>query len=156
MDLWRDPAFATLSPRATKLFLDLAGQYNGYNNGDLSLARSLLKDRGWTSHDMLNRARDELLERRILVETRKGGRNRCSLYALTCYEINDCKGKLDAGRYVRKIDAGVRRAVARIGGTDTSVGGTNANIEHTRPVAGATISGGRIHAHARANNMTSR
>ena len=48
--------FRTLSPRATKYVVDLASQYNGRNNGDLSAPLSQMKDRGWNSSDQLFKA----------------------------------------------------------------------------------------------------
>ena len=40
-----------LSPRATKLLIDLLAQYRGYNNGDLCAPLSLMRERGWNSSD---------------------------------------------------------------------------------------------------------
>lgn len=87
--------FATLSPRATKLFIDMAIQYNGHNNGDFSCVWRRMRTRGWTSCDQLAKAKAELLERGFIELTRQGGRNRCNLYALSIWPIDECKGKLD-------------------------------------------------------------
>jgi len=89
------PAFATLSPRATKLLLDIATQYRGKNNGDFCATLKTLKERGWNSSDQLSKALKELKERGLIVVSRQGGRNLCSLYAITWQPIDDCKGKLD-------------------------------------------------------------
>ena len=91
----KHPAFATLTPRATKLLLDLATQYRGKNNGDLSMPLSQMQNRGWNSSDQLQKAKNELTERGFIVVSRQGGRNKCSLYAITWQPIDDCKGKLD-------------------------------------------------------------
>ena len=93
--LLQHPAVATLSKRATKLLIDLAAQYRGKNNGDLSATLTTLKKRGWKSSDQLFKARDELIERGLIIVTRQGGRNLCNLYAITWQPIDDCKGKLD-------------------------------------------------------------
>ncbi len=93
--LLNHPAMAKLSTRATKLLIDLATQYRGKNNGDLSATLTTLKKRGWKSSDQLFKARDELIDRGLIIVTRQGGRNLCNLYAITWQPIDDCKGKLD-------------------------------------------------------------
>ena len=87
--------FYSLPPNALKLLIDLYSQYNGYNNGDMSMAWSIVKKRGWKSRDTLNRARKDLLKSGFIVETRMGGRNKPTLYAITFLNIDECKGKLD-------------------------------------------------------------
>ena len=87
--------YARLSAPAVKLMLDLYGQYKGSNNGDFTMAWSMMKKRGWRSKDTLYRARDELIERRFVIKTRQGGKHRCSLYAVTWQPIDACNGKLD-------------------------------------------------------------
>ena len=87
--------FKTLSTRATKLLVDIAAQYRGNNNGDLSATLSLMRDRGWNSSDQLNKAKKELVEKDVLRVARQGGLNKCNLYALTWFPIDECKGKLD-------------------------------------------------------------
>ncbi len=88
-------SFRTLSPRATKLLIDIAAQYRGCNNGDLCAPLSVMKKRGWKSSDQLFKARKELLDRGLILTSRQGGLNKCSLFALTWFQIDDCKGKLD-------------------------------------------------------------
>ena len=87
--------FRTLSPRATKLLIDIAAQYRGNNNGDLSATLSLMKKRRWNSNDQLDKAKKELIKQDVIQLTRQGGRNKCNLYALTWFPIDECKGKLD-------------------------------------------------------------
>lgn len=87
--------FISLSPRATRLLIDLGLQFNGHNNGDLCAAMSLMKKRGWTSNDQLNKAKKELIEKKLILLTRQGGKKRANLYAITWQPIDDCKGKLD-------------------------------------------------------------
>ena len=87
--------FKTLSPRATKLVMDLAAQYRGHNNGDLCAPLSLMRKRGWNSSDQLHKAKKELIEKDVIWVTRQGGLNKANLYALTWFPIDECKGKLD-------------------------------------------------------------
>ena len=89
------PKFVSLRPRAVKLLLDIAAQYNGRNNGDLCAPLSVMRKRGWKSNDQLFKARNELLDRELILTSRQGGLNKCSLFALTWFQIDDCKGKLD-------------------------------------------------------------
>jgi len=87
--------YIELSMPAKVLLWEFCYQYNGYNNGDLCAAFSVLKERGWRSKGTLARAIDELKERQWVIVSRQGGRNQCSLYALTFQAIDECKGKLD-------------------------------------------------------------
>ena len=89
------PNYARLSLSARALLLELIGQFNGMNNGDLSCAYGILQPRGWKSRTTIEKARLELETLGWIVLTRRGGRNRCSLYALTFYAIDECRGKLD-------------------------------------------------------------
>ncbi len=77
-----------------KLLVDLARQYNGRNNGDLSAALSLLRPFGWSSPDTVGNALRELRHYGFLLLTRQGGLFGPSLYALTWHAIDDCGGKL--------------------------------------------------------------
>ena len=87
--------FRTLSCRATKLLIDLLAQYRGYNNGDLCAPLSLMRERGWNSSDQLQKAKNEVIEKDVIIVTRQGGLNKCSLYAVTWFQIDECNGKLD-------------------------------------------------------------
>lgn len=89
-------AYLGLSAHARMLLLDLLAQYRGDNNGDLCMAWKVMRPRGWKSEETLHKAKRELLEACLMVETRKGYRpNKCSLYALTWFALDDCGGKLD-------------------------------------------------------------
>lgn len=93
---WLDSQeFGDLSSDATKLFLDLARQYRGNNNGDFQATWKLMRLRGWTSAAALARAKQELCERGWAIVTRQGGRHKCSLYALTVWAVDACNGKHD-------------------------------------------------------------
>ena len=87
--------FRCLSPRATKLAIDIAAQYRGSNNGDLCAPLSLMRDQGWNSSDQLDKAKKELVRKDVIRVARQGGLNKCNLYALTWFPIDECKGKLD-------------------------------------------------------------
>lgn len=95
------PLFLALSPHALKLLLDVAAQYRGDNNGDLSAAWKLMQPRGWRSEATLHKAKHELLATGFLFEARKGYRpNVCSLFALTWFVLDDSE-KFDAGAKAR-------------------------------------------------------
>jgi len=94
-DVMEHETFMSLSPRATKLLMDIASQYRGNNNGDLCAPFKLMKKRGWNSSDQLNRAKKELVSSGLVMVSRQGGLNKASLYALTWFSIDECNGKLD-------------------------------------------------------------
>ena len=48
-----------------------------------------------TVRDQLAKAKKELIKQDVIHLTRQGGRNKCSLYALTWFPNDECKGKLD-------------------------------------------------------------
>lgn len=84
-----------LSHMAAHLLDNLVAQYNGNNNGDLSAAPKIMKLYGWTSQGSVYAALTELLAQGFIEQTRQGGRNKCSLYALTWIAMDECGGKLD-------------------------------------------------------------
>lgn len=87
-------AYLGLSAHGRMLLWDLAAQYRGDNNGDMCAAWKLMRPRGWKSEETLNNAKKELLGACLIVETVKGARpNKCSLYALTWYALDDCDGR---------------------------------------------------------------
>lgn len=90
-------AFQACGHMAKALLLELMFQHNGANNGHIRLSRSWLAGRGWSSVCGINRARDELLACRLIVQTRHGGlRNGSHCYALTWLAITNYAG-LDIG-----------------------------------------------------------
>ncbi len=91
----RSESCAKLTPYQAKLLLELVAQYRGNNNGDLCATWSLMRKRGFSSKDTLNKAIKGLLERDWIEISRRGGRNRAQLYALTFYAVDHCNGKLD-------------------------------------------------------------
>ena len=87
--------FKTLSPRATKFLMDLLAQFRGNNNGDLCATLKTMRERGWNSSDQLHKAKNELIEKDVIIVARQGGLNKANLYAVTWFPIDECKGKLD-------------------------------------------------------------
>ena len=88
-DLLSSPHFYSLSGNAQKVFNYLAGQYRGGNNGNLSCPKSAAELLNMTQLTM-RRALKELEDAEFLIVSRQGGKNQCSLYALTCFRIDDC------------------------------------------------------------------
>ena len=96
LSVLRSRAYIKASPYGRTLLMDLVLQYRGDNNGDLCAAWKLMKPRGWRSEATLHKAKRELLELGLIVETRKGWRpNKASLYAVTWADLDHCGGKLD-------------------------------------------------------------
>ena len=91
--VFRSEEFGRLNGWDLKLLVELAGSFNGYNNGNLSCAYSVLKERGWRSNGTLTDSRRRLIEAGWIVTTRHGGRHRCALFALTWLPIDPCEGK---------------------------------------------------------------
>lgn len=90
-NLWKG-----LSAHEVKLLFDLSYQYNGKNNGNLTAAHSLLRDRTWAS-STLARTLNSLINRGLVVVTRQGWKQRGkpTLLALTWYGIDDPPLKVD-------------------------------------------------------------
>jgi hypothetical protein len=90
--VFESPAFTALSPHACKLLLELAGQYRGDNNGDLTVAWSVVSKRGWRSRTTLWRAKSELIGAGFVYVTRKGRMpSTCELMALTWFPLDVSK-----------------------------------------------------------------
>ena len=94
------PEFGQLSGNAVKLLLELARQYRPGKNGDLSIPWSMLSLRGWRSKATVQAAKLELLVAGWIIETRKGGKNMCSLFALTYYPVDESPKHLEPGTTV--------------------------------------------------------
>jgi hypothetical protein len=88
--------FIELSAHGVSLLIDVAQQYNGYNNGDLCASMSIMKQRGWTSNDTLSKRLKELVGRGWILKSRTGGLGMGpDLYAITWQPIDECNGKID-------------------------------------------------------------
>ena len=93
--VFESPAFTALSPHACKFLLELAGQYRGNNNGNLTVAWSVVSKRGWKSRTTLWRCKSELIEAGFVYVTRKGHMpSTCELLALTWFAL-DVSPKFD-------------------------------------------------------------
>lgn len=87
------PAYQRLSHTARSLLLEVARQFMGKNNGQLTLSRKRLATRGWKSADVIDRAKRELLKEGFIFETVKGHRpNKASWYALTWQTLDHHTG----------------------------------------------------------------
>jgi hypothetical protein len=89
VSILNNPNFMKLSPRATKLIVDLMSFYNGFNNGDITPAMTMMKPRGWTSNSNLTLALRELSYYGFVLITRQGYKGVCTLIALTMYPIDE-------------------------------------------------------------------
>lgn len=89
--------FTSLSGSALKVFLHLATQFNGKNNGDLSATLGDVRASGVRSSSTLTAAIAELLQKNLIICTRAGRfmkpGGRCALYAMTWMPVDDCNGK---------------------------------------------------------------
>lgn len=90
-------AYQSLSYPASKLLIEVARQYVRNNNGRMLLSGRHLATRGWRSKDVIERARRELLDAKLIYQTVQGHRpNKASWYALTWYTLDKLEG-YDAG-----------------------------------------------------------
>lgn len=86
-------AFKGASYPAKALLFDLIRQHSGSNNGHLHLSFAWLETRGWKSRDVIQRAKAELMQRELLIQTRQGGLNiGASYFAVTWLRISNFVG----------------------------------------------------------------
>lgn len=97
VEVIRAPQFWGLSGNAVKVLIYLLAQYTGSNNGNLSAIQcgETAAEIGIGSDKTLRQAITELKNKGFITVSRQGGRNRCSLYALTFFAVDDCNGELD-------------------------------------------------------------
>jgi hypothetical protein len=67
------PAYTGATPTAKALLCELMRQHDGKNNGRFHLAHTWLAARGWPSKSTVEKARGELIERGLIVQTKQGG-----------------------------------------------------------------------------------
>jgi hypothetical protein len=96
VDLLRAEVFRTLPAHATRLFVAFLGQLSmaqggPKNNGDLSAPIKTMREQwGFRSSVTLHKAKQELLDRGLIVQTRMGAfPSTCALYAVTFYGLNE-------------------------------------------------------------------
>jgi hypothetical protein len=86
-------SFAGASDKAKALLLALARQLNGANNGHLQLTTKWLKSKGYTCPSINIKARKELIERGLIVQTKFGGLNMgADLFGVTWLPITNLVG----------------------------------------------------------------
>ena len=89
------PDFLKMTWAAQALLIHMGAFYNGFNNGDLAIPLSIMRERGWWS-GTLQKAKAELIAYDWIRITRKGNKFYLpDLFAFTWKELDDCKGKLD-------------------------------------------------------------
>ena len=109
--VFESPAFVALSPHAVKLLMELVAQYKGDNNGNLTLAWSIVSKRGWKSRTTLWRCKSELIDAGFAYVTRKGHMpSTCELLALTWFPL-DVSPKFDEGALHGFVAKAYARAV---------------------------------------------
>ncbi|WP_147422377.1 hypothetical protein [Vibrio sp. PID23_8] len=122
-------SFVDLSTLAKSLLIELAGQYNGRNNGYLSLTRDDLKRRGYNSPNSNQRAIQQLLDANIITRTFEGGICRgkgvCSLYAINWQRVDE---RTDKPLQHLPIDAYQLIQLAKQSGTEKLLERTKSNI----------------------------
>lgn len=78
--------YTGLSPLSKSLLLELAAQYDGRNNGYLSLTRNDLRARGFNSPGSNQKAIEALVDAGLITKTIQGGisagKKHCSLYGI--------------------------------------------------------------------------
>ena len=83
--------FVALCPRSKVLLLDVALQYNGFNNGALVASWAHMRDvRGWRSKAALSKSRKELVDTGFLLITDYQGKytKLATYYAITWRSID--------------------------------------------------------------------
>lgn len=86
-------SFIGATDKAKALLFALMRQHNGSNNGHLHLAKKWLFSHGWTCDENNRNACNELIERGLIVRTKRGGLNMgANLYALTWHDITNYVG----------------------------------------------------------------
>jgi hypothetical protein len=106
-------AYARLSHPARGLLMEFARQFVRDNNGRLLASSAYLAKRGWTSVDVITRAKRELLEAGFIFETVKGQRpNKASWYAVTWRALDrspdydsGTTGAFERGAYLKPTPA---------------------------------------------------
>ena len=89
------PDYFNMNLAAQALLNRMGRLYNGFNNGDIAIPFSVLRDFGWRSSGTLNRAKEELLAFEWIRLTRMGNKyGLCHLYGLTWIPLDEDK-KLD-------------------------------------------------------------
>lgn len=111
-------AFIRLSHPARALLLEFALQFRGDDNGRLLCSRKHLAKRGWNSHDVIARAKQELLAAGFIYETVKGQRpNKASWYAVTWQVLDRLPGYDDGAAQLFERGAYRKKTLSPSDGT---------------------------------------
>ena len=86
--------YAKLTNDGKALIQDAGTQFNGQNNGNISLTYTLMHPMGWSNKRTLFNARHELEYYGFINMSRQGGRHSPTLYSLAWINIHRCGGKL--------------------------------------------------------------
>ncbi|EJG1875187.1 hypothetical protein BS053_RS15670 [Vibrio parahaemolyticus] len=96
-------AYVALSPLAKCLLYELVAQYNGRNNGYLSLTRNDLRARGYSSTNSNTKAIKMLVDAGLITQTQNGGvakgRRVCNLFALNWQPLDEKINQPLSGRF---------------------------------------------------------
>ena len=95
------PDYLSLSKTSRAFLWEVARQYNGYNNGNISIAVGIMGPRGWDKKT-IQRCRDELVAKNWLSITRlPRAKREPILYRLTWIDLDRWDGKptLDPDAY---------------------------------------------------------
>ena len=76
-------------------FKDLDGEIEIKIGDTVEVSLEDIEDGEGQTKLSLQKAKNELIEKDVIRVTRQGGRNKCSLYAVTWFQIDECNGKLD-------------------------------------------------------------
>ena len=94
-DVLHSSEYQQLPSSAKALLLDLVSQYTGKNNGRLTPAWSVMKEKGWASNNTVLSAKKALLNSSFALMTRKGHPPRtCEWIAFTWWRL-DWHEKMD-------------------------------------------------------------
>lgn len=87
-------SFKDLGHPAKALLFELLRQHTGKNNGHLQLSIAwLINKRGWKSSAVIQKAKRELIDHKLIILTRQGGLNMgASQYGLTWLHITNFVG----------------------------------------------------------------
>lgn len=119
-------SYQELSHPARSLLMEFARQYHGDDNGRMVATHAYLKSRGWSSKDVITRAKNELLDAGLIFETCKGQRpHKASWYALTWLSLDKLEG----------YDAGVEKAFPR------GAYGAKKRLERAAPAPSGGVTG---------------
>ena len=131
VDVLESNAYLGLSHPAKALLLDIALQYKGDNNGRLLTSLKFMEPRGWRSAHVLNRAKQQLQDSKLIYQTVQGHRaNKASWFAITWHALDD------NDRYDFGASNGFRRGAYR----DLKINGLSPSCGIVKPLIAPSAS----------------